>query len=131
MRGILNVPVAALALALSPLAPAGDFDGSKPLICAPVEATACASGDGCASGIPDDFGAPAFMRIDFQQKQIVGPKRASAIRFMEATEHQLLLQGTELGHAWSMAIDAASGRMAVTMADRHGAFVVFGACTPR
>ena len=131
MRSILNVPVAALALALSPCTMAGDFDGSNQLICAPVEAAACASGEGCATGIPDDFGAPAFMRIDFLQKLVVGPKRASPIRSMDKTEHQLLLQGVELGHGWSMAIDAATGKMAVTMVDRHGAFVVFGACTPQ
>lgn len=130
MRNILNFSAAVLAMALSAAAMAGDFDGTKQLICAPVEASACSSGEGCATGIPDDFGAPAFMRIDFLQKLILGPKRASPIRFMENSEHQLLLQGTELGHAWSMAIDAASGRMAVTMADRNGAFVVFGTCTP-
>ena len=71
------------------------------------------------------------MRIDFLQKLVVGPKRASPIRAMDKTEHQLLLQGVELGHGWSMAIDAATGKMAVTMVDRHGAFVVFGACTPQ
>lgn len=130
MRNGIRVSVTALGLALSSLTLAGDFDGSRQLICAPVEAAACISGDGCASGIPDDIGAPAFLRIDFPQKLIIGPKRASPIRSMDKMQHQLLLQGAELGHAWSMALGLEDGKLAVTLVDRDGAFVVFGSCTP-
>jgi hypothetical protein len=49
---------------------------------------------------------------------------------MEKDESQILLQGTELGLAWSMALDAASGRMVLTSSGRQGAFVLFGSCTP-
>jgi len=48
----------------------------------------------------------------------------------EKTDAQLLLQGTELGLGWTIALDQASGKISVTLVDREGAFVLFGACTP-
>ena len=39
-------------------ASAGDFDGSKLLICAPVEAIDCAPGEMCKKGAPADVGVP-------------------------------------------------------------------------
>jgi hypothetical protein len=130
MEKILRVPLAALVWALGSTAMAGDFDGSKPLICAPVEAMECHFGETCEAGIPDDVGAPAFMRIDFARKVIVGPKRTSPIRSMDKDEKQILLQGTELGLAWSMALSATDGKMVSTFSSRDGAFVLFGSCTP-
>jgi hypothetical protein len=110
-------------------AQAADFDGSKALICAPVEALDCVPGGGCSRGIPDDIGAPAFLRIDFVKQVIVGPQRSSPIRFMDKGEDQLLLQGTELGHGWTVALDP-QGKMAVTLGSKDGVFVFFGSCTP-
>jgi hypothetical protein len=130
MKNIMHLPLAASILAFGATATAGDFDGSKALICAPVEAMDCISGGGCEKGIPDDVGAPAFMRIDFARKTIVGPKRSSPIHAMEKDPQQILLQGTELGLAWSMALDTANGKMVTTFSSRDGAYVLFGSCTP-
>jgi len=130
MKNMMHMPLAALILAFGAAAMAGDFDGSKPLICAPVEAMDCISGGGCEKGIPDDVGAPAFMRIDFAKKLIIGPMRSSPINAMEKDEHQILLQGTELGLAWSMALNTANGKMVTTFSSRDGAYVLFGSCTP-
>ena len=130
MKNLMRTPLAAFGLVFGAAAMAGDFDGSKPLICAPVEALDCIAGDGCEKGIPDDVGAPAFMRVDFAKKVIVGPKRASPIAAIEKSEQQILMQGTEMGLAWSMALDTASGRMVTTFSSRDGAYVLFGSCTP-
>ena len=130
MKATNNVFLAALVWSLGSTAIAGDFDGSKTLICAPVEAMECYAGEGCEKGIPDDVGAPPFMRIDFSRKVIVGPKRTSPIRAMEKDDKQILLQGTELGLAWSMALNVENGKMVNTFSSRDGAFVLFGACTP-
>jgi len=130
MEKMMGLPLAALVWSLGSAAMAGDFDGSKMLICAPVQAFECSAGEKCVAGIPDDVGAPAFMRIDFAKKVIVGPKRTSPIRSMDKDEKQILLQGTELGLAWSMAINADDGKLVSTFSSRDGAFVLFGACTP-
>lgn len=128
IKNIRNTMAACLCLAAS-LAQAGDFDGSKPLICATVEATDCSPGIPCAKGNPDDIGAPAFLRIDFKKKQILGTERATEIRFMEKDRDQLLMQGTELGFAWTLVIDA-KGKMSVSLIDHTAAINLFGSCTP-
>jgi hypothetical protein len=130
MMKLIRIAVAAGGVATAPLALAADFDGSKPLICATHSAMECTPGLPCYHGAPADMGAPAFMRIDFAKKVVVGPERTTPIVAMEKSDEQLLLQGTELGFAWAIALDRASGRMVATAADRDGAFVLHGACTP-
>jgi hypothetical protein len=121
---------AALVLVWAAPVPAGDFDGSRLLICAPVEAMECAPGGACEKGTPEEIGAPAFFRIDFANKALVGPRRTSAIQLLEKSDRQLLLQGTELGFGWTVALDPETGKIVVTLVDREGAIVLFGACTP-
>jgi len=108
---------------------ASDFDGSKRLICATVEARDCVSGGECFRGLPDEVGAPAFVRIDFEKKSLFGPHRTAPIRSMEKDERQLLLQGVELGYVWVIALDQESGRFSASLTNREGAFVLFGSCT--
>jgi hypothetical protein len=129
MRSLARL-VGSLLIGLATVpASAGDFDGSKLLICAPVEAMDCAAGMACERSTPEEVGAPAFLRIDVARKAIIGPKRTSPIQFMEKSESQLLLQGTELGLGWTVALDQETGKIAVTLVNRDGAFVLFGACT--
>ena len=109
---------------------AGDFDGSKPLICAPIEARACVSGQACVTRLPADLGMPAFLRIDVANKTITGPKRTTLIRAMEQGEDALLLMGSELGLAWSIAVNSADGTMSGTLTDGDIVAVLFGSCTP-
>ncbi|MEN3365963.1 MAG: hypothetical protein V7606_3237 [Burkholderiales bacterium] len=109
---------------------AEDFDGSKPLICAPQEAVNLVDGEDYVKGRPADLGVPAFMRVDIAKKTIAGPKHTTQIRSVEKGEKQLLLQGTEMGFAWTLALDQEAGAMVGTLLDRLGAVVFFGACTP-
>ena len=109
---------------------AQDFDGSKPLICAPQEAVNLVNGEEYVRGRPTDFGVPAFMRVDIAKKTIGGPKRTTQMRIIEKGEKQLLLQGTEMGFAWTIALDQDDGTMVGTLVDRFGAVVLFGSCTP-
>jgi hypothetical protein len=109
---------------------AADFDGSKPLICAPVDAVNLLSGEEIVKSRPSDAGAPSFLRVDFANKKITGPKQVTPIKYMEKSDKQILLQGTELGFGWTLALDQQDGGMTVTFADRTGAVVLSGSCTP-
>lgn len=111
-------------------ASAGDFDGSKLLICAPVEAIDCAPGEMCKKGAPADVGVPAFIRIDIAKMVVIGPKRTTPIVSIEKSEQQILLQGTELGSAWTLALDQVSGELSGSLVNREEVFVLFGSCTP-
>lgn len=126
----VRIGLATLALAAAWTSSAADFDGSKMLICAPVEAMDCAPGAVCGRGVPGDIGAPAFIRIDFSKKVVIGPKRTTPIIAIEKNESQVLLQGNELGYGWSIAVDQEDGEMSATLTNHEGAYVLFGSCTP-
>jgi hypothetical protein len=49
---------------------------------------------------------------------------------MGAGEGQLPIQGIELGHGWSIALDTKAGGMSVTRVNGDAMFVLFGTCTP-
>ncbi len=110
---------------------AADFDSSKVLVCAPVEAMNCVSGEACSKVRPVDIGAPAFFRVDLANNAIIGPKRTTQVQLMEQGQDQLLLQGTELGYGWTLALNSDNGTMALTIADHESAAVLFGSCTPQ
>jgi hypothetical protein len=124
-----KILVGFLVMGLVAAARAGDFDGSRLLICAPVQAFDCAPGEDCAKGLPEEIGAPAFLRIDVSNKAVIGPKRTSPILLIDKSDDQLLLQGFELGYGWVIAVDQETGKMTATLANREGAFVLFGVCT--
>ena len=124
-RGIFFVGFALLAMP----ALAADFDGSKPLLCATQSALDCSRGDDCAAGLPEEVGAPTFMRIDLAKKAVVGPNTTTDILLQEKSAKQLLLQGREAGFGWTIAVDQASGELTVSLTNRNGAYVLYGACT--
>ncbi len=109
---------------------AGDFDGSKMLICATAEARDCSSGVQCENGLPADFALPTFLRVDVAKKTIVGPFRTTEAGIVEKKENQILLQGTELGFAWTFALSTEDGTMTGSIVNREGVYALFGACTP-
>jgi hypothetical protein len=119
----------ALFLAVSQAFAGDDFDGTKPLICASIEALDCDPGVPCERGIPQIMGAPQFLRIDFAKNEIAGPLRTTKIRSMEKDDDQIVLQGYEIGLGWTLAIDRVTGNMRITFAGGNATFIIFGACT--
>jgi hypothetical protein len=70
--------------------------------------------------------------VDFATQQlsgvVEGEKVASAIKNQQQLDGTLILQGTENGRGWSMAINEKSGEMTLTVSGDQVGFVVFGAC---
>ena len=130
MRLRLGVLMLSLLFAASPAAAEGIFDGTKTLLCASVEAMDCVSGASCVKGLPDEIGAPQFLKLDFAGKKIIGPKRTTTVVSMEKTDGQILLQGIEINMGWTFALNKTTGKFTTTLTDEEGAFVIFGACTP-
>src|SRR5262249_25053876 len=79
-------------------------------------------------GLPEEIGAPAFMRIDVPNKAVIGPKRTSPILLADKSDTQLMLQGSEFGYGWIIVVDQETGRMTLTLANRENVFVLFGPC---
>ncbi|MEZ2354365.1 hypothetical protein [Caballeronia sp. RCC_10] len=98
-----------------------DFVGSssKAFICATVDAHTCDLGEVCLRDLPASFGVPQFMNVKFPEKTIAGPERATEIRSIEKSADQALLQDTELGYGWTMAIDT-NGSMSMRLVNKPG-----------
>lgn len=140
-RGISFIFVApALAgMGLAAGATAADFDGSKPLLCAPAEAQHCMSGWGCEAVTVEELNLPRFVRIDFRGKRLYGTVpgggvEETPIQDVRYVAGRTLLQGGEEGRGWSVVIDQASGMMSAAIAMTDGSdslsASLFGACTP-
>ena len=121
---------------------AGDFDGSKPLLCSVISVVECTPGGECERGSAEDFDISQFLRIDFEKKTITGTSgsgvaRTTGIERMEPVDGKLILQGAEDGVedvrdglGWSMAISEETGKMVLSASGDEVGFVIFGACTP-
>ncbi len=47
------------------------YDGSVPLLCAPIQVIECGVGDDCHRGTADSVNIPPFLKIDFAGKIIM------------------------------------------------------------
>jgi len=143
---MINMKMSILALAIVCAAAipvsAGDFDGSKPLLCSVISITECTPDGGCGGMTLQNAGLPQFLRVDFQARSVTaaGPGDGtppSAIERMERVDGKLILQGAEDGFegvrdgvGWTTAISEETGRAILTASGEEVAFVVFGACMP-
>ena len=128
-------------LIISTSAMAGDFDGSKELICAVMDITECAPGGKCQQETAEDVGIPLFLKIYFKNNKISathsdGTKKSTTIERSEKVDGKLIIQGAEDGIegvrdgvGWSLAIAEETGKTVLTASGDEVGFVIFGACT--
>ena len=122
------------SLLMSNAVSASALDGSSNLICATIEAIGCKDGL-CSYGLAKNFELPEFMFIDFKNKTVRhteqnGGKETSPIEQFKKSKDNLVLQGIENGHGWSMVINSKSGAMTTAIAGDEILYSVLGACTP-
>jgi hypothetical protein len=120
---------------------AGDFDGSKELICAVMDLVECQPGGKCQQVTAEDVGIPHFWKINFKEKKISathtdGSKRSTTIENFEKIDGKIIIQGAEDGIegvrdgvGWSLAIAEETGKTVLTASGDEVGFVMFGACT--
>lgn len=109
---------------------AGPFDGSEPLECLADNGYDCLPGkDSCGPLQPVIKKEPLF-RIDFANKQVRSPFRTQLLTVAHTTVNPeaLVLQGGDQLFAWSALIHKQTGALKIAVADREGAYVVFGKC---
>jgi hypothetical protein len=113
-----------------------EIDGSANLICAAFDVMACLDGGKCARGEARSFEMPEFMNVDFKRKVVHATYDAesemkvanSPIKNSEISGNQLILQGVENNHGWTMAIDRNNGRMSLAVVGYEVNYSIFGAC---
>lgn len=129
-----------LAIALFVVLPASalladDLTGATNLLCTSVQATSCRDDGDCVTDNPWAFNIPQFIEIDLIAKNLSTTKasdeiRESPIGNLTRAEGLIVIQGLELGRAYSFVINEKSGRLSAAVS-RDGITVsVFGACTP-
>jgi hypothetical protein len=96
---------------------------------------ACLEGGICRRGEARSFEMPEFMSVDFKKKMVHATYDAesektanSPIKNSEISGNQLILQGVENNHGWSMAINRENGRMSLAVVGYEVSFSIFGAC---
>ena len=122
--------VVAFSLLVATAAGAASLDGSKPLECSADRAHDCLpSARDCQMMHPEAGKRPVF-NIDFANKQVQSPFRTAQLTVTHTTDNSesLVLQGADLLFAWSALINKKTGALRVAIADREGAYVVFGTC---
>jgi hypothetical protein len=121
--------VLGLGLAFSAVAAAAEFDGTAPLTCTGVAGYSCEPGKACSKVKPESNTAPV-VAIDPGSKTIKTPYRTDLLPIANSVlnNEQLQLQGTSEKFAWSAVVNRKTGKVTVTIADRVGAYVIFGQC---
>ena len=121
--------VLGLSLAFSAVAVAADFDGTAPLSCTGLAGYSCEPGKACSKVKPES-NTPPVVAIDPGNKTIKTPYRTDLLPIANSAlnNEQLQLQGTSEKFAWSAVVNRKTGKVTVTIADRVGAYVIFGQC---
>jgi hypothetical protein len=143
MKKRFGILAALLCVPIWPLlAIAGDFDGSKPLVCTVIEASECIMGEGCETVAPEQINLPRYLWVNVGQKTVQDKKagddaRKSQIQSVKQVDAKLILQGAEQGRedvrdgfGWTIAIMEDTGQMVLSAAGDLVAVAAFGTCTP-
>jgi len=114
---------------------ADDLTGSTRFLCAAVQATKCLEGGECEIDVPWNLNIPEFIEIDLDSRRLSttkasGQNRATTIEHMSRRDGTIVLQGFEMGRAFSFVIAEQTGRATVAVATGGRAVAVFAACTP-
>jgi hypothetical protein len=110
-------------------AAAADFDGSRPFLCAVIDANDCALGIACIHGVAEDVNLPQFIKVDFAAKTISARGRTAPIQSSTRSESMLVIQGVQQRRAFSITVADDTGSFVGTVAGDGEALAVFGACT--
>jgi hypothetical protein len=118
------------------IAGAGDFDGSRNLLCVPTDLVECRGAGECQRLTAEALNIPQFIAVDFGMKRMSGKLKngeltTTAIQNVKKHEGRTILQGAERGRGWSLLITHSTGEISGAVADDETAFVIFGACTAR
>jgi hypothetical protein len=110
---------------------AENFDGSRPMVCLPSLGHDCLPNEKACKPLQPEPGKDLRMHFDVARKSVRTPYRNETlpIQSLGANSKSLVMQGTTLQLVWSATIHRSTGRLTVAIADREGAYVIFGQCT--
>ena len=106
------------------------FDGSVPFACMPEKGHDCLPTEQTCKPLKPEPGKKLNLHIDVEKMSMKTPYRNDAlpIQSFSFNSKSLVLQGTSLELVWSATIHRTTGRLTMAIADREGAYIVFGQC---
>jgi hypothetical protein len=129
-RVCMKTMLPAAVLAAATIANGATFDGSLPLRCRANRGHDCLPASAQCSPLKRETNIDPVFQINFADQTIHSPYRKSLLHAAHVTRNaeSIVMQGTELAFAWSALINKTTGALTVSVADREGAYVVFGQC---
>jgi hypothetical protein len=114
---------------------ADDLTGSDRFLCAPVQAAECFENGECGIDVPWNLNIPGFIEVDLAAMRLSttaasGENRSTPIEHVTRRDGAIVLQGFEMGRAFSWVISEDSGHVTAAIASEGRGVTVFGACTP-
>jgi len=125
---VLAVGVLAAAAALGADEP---FNGSQPMDCQPLAGHDCLPTAQTCKPLKPEPGRDLTLHVDVNKMTFKTPYRNEAMQIQSFSFNRssLVLQGTSLELVWSATIHRTNGRLTMAIADREGAYIVFGQCS--
>jgi hypothetical protein len=123
---LLTIGVLACAAALG----AEPFNGTQPMDCQPLTGHDCLPTEQSCKPLKPEPGKKLNLHIDVNNMSVKTPYRNDAIPIQSFSfnSKSLVLQGTSLELVWSATVHRTTGRLTMVIADREGAYIVFGQC---
>jgi hypothetical protein len=109
---------------------ADEFNGSQPMACKPQAGHDCLPTENACSRLKPEAGKDLTLHIDVAKMSLKTPYRNDTlpIQSFGFNEESLVMQGTSLQLVWSATVHRTTGKLIMAIADRKGAYVIFGQC---
>jgi hypothetical protein len=122
-----------IALLLATTARAAeDFNGSRPMDCKPLQTHDCLPTAKVCTPLKPQAGTlenePMHIDVARMSAQIPFRNDALPIASFGFNTESLVMQGSDVEVVWSATIHRTTGKLTITIADREGAYVIFGQC---
>jgi hypothetical protein len=114
---------------------ADDLADENRFLCSPVQATVCFDDGECEIDLPWNLNIPEFIEVDLDARRhsttaASGENRMTPIENVSRRDGLIVLQGFEMGRAFSWVISEETGQVTAAIASEGRAVSVFGSCTP-
>jgi hypothetical protein len=122
------LPIALLLTATAQAAE--DFNGSRAMDCKPLQIFDCLPTQKTCTPPKPEAGKDDSMHVDVARMSVKTPFKNDtlSIASYEFNRESLVMQGTSLEFVWNATIHRTNGKLIITIADREGAYVIFGQC---
>jgi hypothetical protein len=120
----IGVLVSTGALAAEP------FNGTQPMDCEPIAGHDCLPTETSCKPLKAEPGKKVNLHIDVEKMSMKTPYRNDAVPISSFSFNakSLVLQGQASELVWSATVHRTTGKLTLAIADREGAYVVFGQC---